>query len=69
MMGSLGLGSGMTIYCMGTYDFFSPYHTNTVNVFISMLCHLGIVVGPASLFGILAVGHTIYPKKFAPLMA
>lgn len=54
---------------MGYFDYFTPYHTNSVNVFVSMLCHLGVVVGPAAMFGILATGHTIYPKKFSELMA
>jgi hypothetical protein len=66
--GSLIFGVGSTVACMGTFDYFTPFHTNSVNLFVSMLCHLGIVVGPASMYGILSIGHTLYPKKFAELM-
>jgi hypothetical protein len=61
-------GIGSTLFGMSVYEYFSPKHTNSVNLFISMLCHLGLVTGPAALFGTLILGHTIYPKKFEAQM-
>lgn len=51
VLGSLGLGTGGFLYGSTAYEFYSPQHTNSFSLFISMLAHLSVVIGPAALYG------------------
>ena len=54
-----------TAFFMSTSETFSPMNTNSVNVFVNLVCHLGIVIGPASLFALKALNYSVVPKHFA----
>ena len=55
--------SGLT-YILSTCEQFTPVHTNAQNLFYSMLCHLGIVIGPATLFALKCTNYTVYPLVY-----
>lgn len=69
ILSCLLFGVGSTVYAMGSYDYFSPWHTNSMNLFISLLCHMGVVMGPAAVYGMQSIGYSIYPKRFDKIMA
>ena len=65
---SLLLGSGQLMYSLGTNYFYSPGLTNSINLFTSLLCHVGIVIGPASIYGMRLLNYSVYPRNYRPLM-
>ena len=68
LYGSFGLSCSSLTYYVGYYDYFSPYSTNAFNIFISSLCHIGIVIGPAALYGMRMVKYTVYPQEMAKII-
>lgn len=65
---SLLLGSGQLMYSLGTHYFYSPGLTNSINLFTSLLCHVGIVIGPASIYAMRLLNYSVYPRDYRPLM-
>ena len=61
-------GAGCVTYCLGGFDLYTPTNSNAYSVFISLLCHLGIVIGPASLFALKATNFSVYPSLYAPAL-
>ena len=61
-------GAGALTCCLGCSDLYTPANTNAYSLFISLLCHLGVVVGPASLFALKATRFSVYPSLYAPAL-
>jgi hypothetical protein len=57
-------GVGNIFYKFNKYDYFSKENTDAHYLYVSMLTHLGIVIGPATVFGINNSNFTVYPSKF-----
>ena len=65
---SLLLGSSQLLYNLGTNYFYSPGLTNSINLFTSLLCHVGIVIGPSSIYAMRLLNYSVYPRNYRPLM-
>jgi len=61
-------GGGTALYQMVSNDVFTPGYANSFSMFWTTLCHVGIVIGPAALFGLRAVNFRLYPQKYAYLV-
>ena len=55
--------SGVTYY-LSAREYFSPGHTNAQNLFFSLMCHLGVVIGPAALFALKCTNYSVYPLVY-----
>ena len=65
---TLLLGSSQLLYSLGMNYVYSPGFTNSINIFTSLLCHVGIVIGPASIYAMRMLNYSVYPRNFRPLM-
>ena len=63
LFGTFGVSTGSLTYGLSCYDQYTPYNTNTMNVFVSLMCHLGIVVGPSALFALKFINYSVYPSQ------
>lgn len=60
-------GMGTTLYMFCNNDVHTPGYTNSLSLIFTILCNVGIVMGPAALFGLHSLNFRLYPKKFSYL--
>jgi len=60
LFGTIGI-----IYILGFKEQFTPAYTNGVSLYFSFLSHLGIVIGPAALYGLRMNNYSVYPSMYA----
>ena len=64
LFGVIGL-----VYSLSFFDVFTPRNSNAYCLFQSLICHLGIVVGPAALFALKMTNYSVYPSIYGPALA
>jgi hypothetical protein len=57
------------VYSLSCFEVFTPGNSNAYCLFQSLICHLGIVVGPAALFALKMTNYSVYPSIYAPALA
>lgn len=66
LIGSFGVGFPSMMFCILNYDCFTPFHTNSINVFMSMVSHLTIVIGPSAFFAHRFLNYSLIPSSLKP---
>ena len=65
LFATFGTSVGGLAYGMSAYDHYTPQNTNAMNLFVSMMCHLGIVIGPSALFALKMIRYSVYPSDIS----
>jgi hypothetical protein len=56
-------GVSSSVIVISVYEYFTPTYSNQFGLLVSLLCHLGIVIGPGALYGLRLANFTLYPRK------